>query len=76
MKLAKRDTRLFLGGQSRNVFFGFTILVGEMEALVDVTALCLEFLCEFHLYNDLQWLSCEFKVILLELNLMIPQCNT
>ena len=26
--------------------------------------------------NDLQWLSCEFKVILLELNLMIPQCNT
>ena len=47
-----------------------------MEALVDVTALCLEFLCEFHLYNDLQWLSCEFKVILLELNLMIPQCNT
>ena len=49
MQLAKRDTRLFWGGQTRNVFFGgFTILVGEMEALVDVTALCLEFLCEFH----------------------------
>ena len=49
MKLAKRDTRLFLGGTNQEcVFLGFTILVGEMEALFDVTALCLEFLREFH----------------------------